>query len=529
MSKPQIMYYHDGRHPHIYRYEPPMYKEEYIALVDELAGTPIDAISFCLGEGRTMLHDTKAGELLGHNQKVWEHATFRRAYQNAKYLIESGDDPLRIICERAHLFGIKLYPMLIVQRGGIEHATMRCSDFRKDNPHLEIGAAGDLDPDYPGFDGLNMKYKESQDERFGIIEEAMTDYPADGFELQLNHMPYFFHPNEIDEGRSIMTDWIGRVHEVVKRSGKDKELAIRLPDRIEDCMNAGLDPETWVKQGIVDVLIPEMFNENARVKIAADYSEYTRLVEGTECRVLGTVNSSIFTDRLSEAPISMVRATAMNAWDQGVDGLYVSEWFKLWPYESDFYEKLRELPYPQIMDAKDKYYFIPTTSTPHLSGAVSLSAKQTNQLPKMLELNQPVDVTMKISDDLAKWGDVERVHEVLLRLRINGNLETDKIEISLNGKLLPSALLRKINQGYIMSAPRYRVSGYWHIYKLDRDHWPVKGVNTITVSLLKRDSDLRDQYCDLIDVELETKYLKGKNFHRSYVDQDLGPYEHMVT
>ena len=31
MSKPQIMYYHDGRHPHIYRYEPPMYKEEYIA------------------------------------------------------------------------------------------------------------------------------------------------------------------------------------------------------------------------------------------------------------------------------------------------------------------------------------------------------------------------------------------------------------------------------------------------------------------------------------------------------------------
>ena len=161
MSKPQIMYYHDGRHPHIYRYEPPMYKEEYIALVDELAGTPIDAISFCLGEGRTMLHDTKAGELLGHNQKVWEHAVFRRAYQNAKYLIESGDDPLRIICDRAHLFGIQIYPTLIVQRGGIEHASMRCSNIRKNNPHLEIGAAGDLDPDYPGFDGLNMKYKES--------------------------------------------------------------------------------------------------------------------------------------------------------------------------------------------------------------------------------------------------------------------------------------------------------------------------------------------------------------------------------
>jgi hypothetical protein len=29
----------------------------------------------------------------------------------------------------------------------------------------------------------------------------------------------------------------------------------------------------------------------------------------------------------------------------------------------------------------------------------------------------------------------------------------------------------------------------------------------------------------LRDVELETKYLMGKNFHRSFVDADLGPYE----
>ena len=65
MNQPKIMYYHDGRHPHIYRYEPPMAPEEYIALVDELAGTTVEAIVFCLGEGRTMLHDTRASELMG--------------------------------------------------------------------------------------------------------------------------------------------------------------------------------------------------------------------------------------------------------------------------------------------------------------------------------------------------------------------------------------------------------------------------------------------------------------------------------
>ena len=47
-----------------------MAPEEYIALVDELAGTTVEAIAFCLGEGRTMLHDSRASELMGHNVAV---------------------------------------------------------------------------------------------------------------------------------------------------------------------------------------------------------------------------------------------------------------------------------------------------------------------------------------------------------------------------------------------------------------------------------------------------------------------------
>ncbi|MYF91627.1 MAG: hypothetical protein F4184_05750, partial [Gemmatimonadetes bacterium] len=127
MNQPKIMYYHDGRHPHIYRYEPPMAPEEYIALVDELAGTTVEAIAFCLGEGRTMLHDTRASELMGHNVAVWDHYVFRRAWQNAKSLIDAGHDPLRLVCDRAHELGMQVYPLLIVQRGGVDHASTRCS------------------------------------------------------------------------------------------------------------------------------------------------------------------------------------------------------------------------------------------------------------------------------------------------------------------------------------------------------------------------------------------------------------------
>ena len=83
-----------------------MQKEEYEAAVDELVGTPVDALMFCLGDGRTVLHDTKVGELWGHNVEKWPHLVFHRAHQNAKHLIESGTDPLRIACDRAHAKGM---------------------------------------------------------------------------------------------------------------------------------------------------------------------------------------------------------------------------------------------------------------------------------------------------------------------------------------------------------------------------------------------------------------------------------------
>ena len=228
MSKPRIMYYNDGRHSHIYRYEPPMQKEEYLSMVDEVVGTSVEAIMLCLGEGRTMLHDTKAGELLGHNVDKWNHAIFRRTYQNAKHLINEGNDPLRIICERAHEKGILLYPNLIMQRGGVDHATVRCSDFRFNNTHLEIGAKGDLDPSFPGYDGLDFKHEEARDERFSIIEEVLTEYDVDGFELYLSQMPYFFHPKEIDSGRTIMTDWVGNCLLYTSPSPRDATLS-RMP------------------------------------------------------------------------------------------------------------------------------------------------------------------------------------------------------------------------------------------------------------------------------------------------------------
>ena len=518
--KPRMMFYHDGRHPLIYNYEPPMQKEEYQTGADELAGTPIQAIMFGMGDGRTVLHDTQVGELWGHHIEKWSHLIFRRAYQNAKGLIEAGLDPLQLICDRTHALGMALYPVLLVQQGtGKRDEDMRASEFRLNNRHLEIGAAGGVDADFPGFHGLNFKHEEVREERFSLIQETLNRYPIDGLELQLNYLPYYFHPKQVEEGREVMTGWIERIHQAVKNSGSERELAIRIPASLEGCYSVGLDVREWIRKGLVDVLIGQNFSHPELVDQMADFRPLAEAAQGSSCRVHAALHSHVDTDRLSEASIAMIRAGACNYWAQGVDGLYLAHWFNNWPYRGSFYEKLRELPYPEIMASRDKHYFV-TTSTRRYREPV-LEPGLSMQLPVDLPVQQPVAIDFSVSDDLSRWHQVGRVHQVLLRLRITSTTELDRLEFVLNGNRLPEEQLRKINRMYYMKAPRYRAGGYWFIYDLDPHFWPQSGANHLQVTLTRRDPDVTPPVF-LHAVELEIKYLMGKNFDRSFRDPALG-------
>ena len=523
---PRVMFYHDGRHPLIYMYEPPMQKEEYEQAIDELVGTSIDAIMFCLGDGRTVLHDTKVGELWGHNMETWTHEIFRRAHQNARALIDAGHDPLRVVSERAREKGIAFYPTLLVQQGrGDRREDTRCSNFRFENTHLEIGAKP-CEEELPYATCLDFMRQEVQDERFDLISETLRCYEVDGFELQMNYTPHYFHPSEIEQGQSVLTDWVRRVYEEVKDSGPDRHLIIRIPASISGCESVGMDVRTWINEGIVDAFVGQTFSGPELINSNADYTELVQAASGSNCKIIGAIQSHVDSDRLSEGPISMTRACATNYWAQGVDGLYLAHWFNLWPYEADFYERLRELSHPDIMAPRDKFYFVPTITgrypDPPLEPGMSM------ELSQELEEGETVDVNLTISDDLPRWGKVGRVHDVILRFRLMSITEMDRISFYLNGVELPQRYLRKINEMYKMARPRYRAgSAYWFVFHLDENHWPVKGSNTISVTLHERDKMLA-MPVKVRDIELETRYLKGKNYHRAFVDDDLGPYEHVT-
>ncbi len=522
-APPVILFENDGRHPLIYMYEPPIQVEQYQSAVDELAGTTVDALMFCLGDGRTMLHDTEVGELWGHNVEQWPHLIFRRAHQNAAQLIGEGHDPLELICTRGRQMGIAIYPQLLVQvpRGPREE-DCRCSDFRFDNPHLEIGAKGGVDPDWAGFTCLDFAHEEVRSERLALVREVCEGYDIAGFELQLNYHPYYFHPEEVAEGTALMTEWVAQVSAVVRASGAGRELIVRVPADGASAIGAGLDVKTWLNAGLVDALVGDVFATPEHVNCNLDVGALVAAAADTPCRVYAAVHALVDSDRLGQATIEMLRACASNVWQQGVDGLYLAHWFGLWPYEASFYQALRELPYSEIMAPKNKIYAVPTATQRY--PIPRTEPGQSSPLPANLCVGAPAVVPLRVADQLPRWDAVGRVDEVLLRLRVMNATERDVLRFFLNGVELPAAQLRTINEMYRMSAPRYRTgSGYWFVFRLDGDTWPVCGDNAVTVELVERDSAVAPTIF-LRDVELEVRYLKGRHFHRAFVDPDLGPY-----
>ncbi len=526
MPKPRIMFFHDGRHPLIYMYEPPMQKEEYEASVDELRGTPVEAIMFGLGDGRTVLHDTKVGELWGHNVDRWPHLVFHRAHRNAAGLIERGLDPLRIVCDRAHECGLLIYPTLLVQQGRADPGgDTRCSDFWWNHDELTIGAAGDLPPEDRTASFMDFRHAAVRDERFALIQETIDNYDIDGFELQLNYGRRYFHPNHVDEGREIMTEWIRRIHTALKRSDPDRELATRVPASVAGCYEIGLDVAEWIRLGLVDVLIGQTYAAGELLDQMADFRSLVEAARGSECRVHASIQSQVDSDRLGQANIQMIRAAACNYWAQGIDGLYLANWFGNWPYGGSFYEKLRELPHPDVMAPRDKQYAVPTETERHQDITGMLEPGERMQLPVVLSPGEPVEITFSISDDLPRWHTVGRVHQVLLRVRTTQTTERDRFRFRLNGQELPPDSLRTINRLYQLKEPRYRIHGYWFVFKLDADHRPRQGQNALEVTLVERDADVTPDIV-LRDVEVETKYLLGKNAIRER-ESDLGDYEYV--
>lgn len=542
--EPKVFFYDDGRHASgLYQFAPPLTPEDLTFAVDQLVNSGVDTLIYSAGlEGGVVQYDSQIGQKWGEKVKVWSHPIFYRAARNLKQLIADGHDPIKILCDRAHgkgLWFLPTLPLCIV--GGERSADAgygRTSDFAYDHPEYYVGDDSHSDARQLGrFFGpsrMNFLRPGVRDERFRLFDELLTRYETDGVEVDLsidNEFGPFCRFEDVSRLAPVLTEWFAKLRQAADRAQQNqdrrKRIYVRIPAGDEDVWQIpGFEVARWVTDRLVDGLIcitaskketPQnsrlLMDQNLDLRPAVD------LAKSSDCRVLMGFRGNLRRQLESSATAPMIHAAASLAYEQGVDGFGLCDgmWAPNgWPWTDKDYETLRPLGHPDLLATADKHYLAPSLAR----GADSpegLFPVEGPILPQPLTEGQPLTVRIRIADDLARWSKEGRVEIVRLSVRLtNIELDLDEVDIQWNGHPLAGIPRRASDLHFrVMETTIANPYGYVLEYDLPPDHYPQKGENTITVTLVQRDPNITAPV-ELYDADLTITYRPHRHFQLNH-------------
>jgi len=476
----RFAYYNDGRHYSFYRFEPPMTVTQLQRVVDEVAGTLVDTLLYGMGLGNVYLHGTKIGDPWW---VVWPRktATWWRAGENARILLEAGHDPMRVVAERAHEKGLAMIAAMRVNPPG-NPETM---PFYRDHRELLIGKGEGIPKRVENC--LDFTHAEARKWRLDMVEETCREYPIDGFELIFVDEPDFFKPSEARMKCPYVTEFVRdarkTLNKVEEETGRSLTLAARIWAYRERCLESGLDVEAWLKEGSVQMLNVFGLSQLLDPEMPIDW--LLRAAHDSHCRLFVSLPQQVYDDRNEDPGIEMYRAAAMNYWQAGVDGVILHD--LPWPHSGREYQILRELGDLGLIAKKDKHYFV--------NWVVPGDNYALKRLPLTLtpvEAGHGQTVALNIGDDVAAARDM--LIGAKLRLKVLRLTSKDKIEVFLNGVPLPVEHAAKtiwyggwIHPGVSRwGLPNRLDTYYWMELDLDNESLPRKGRNEVEIAVRRR-------------------------------------------
>ncbi len=437
-----------------------------------LLGSQVDSIfysnSLCFGHS---LHNSDVMEPFTCTEELF-------ADNGLPQLMARGIDPIQVMVEFCHEHGIEIFWDMRMNDthdamiGG--YGPYLRPQFKLDHPEYLVGSEDKQPPRGP-WSSVNYAVPEVRDLAYRFFEEVCRRFDVDGIELDFFRHPCFFK-SVAEGGRAsqeeldMMTDLVRRTREMTEREGLRRGrpilIAIRAPDSLEYCRGIGLDVETWLREGLVDLLVGTCYFRlnpwEYLIELGHRYGVpvYPSL---SDARVEGET-------RFSRNSLESYRARALWAWTAGADGIYLFNYFDprgaIW----------RELGDPETLRARDKLYFVTVRNGPpdperFLAGGSQYQRAPvlTPSRPWLVPTDEPVEVELNVGDDL-QWAEgAGLTPTVTCHARILGS---GPVEVALNGQQLtaptavdgwldypvPPALLRRGANRFSLRALRQQAA-----------------------------------------------------------------------
>jgi hypothetical protein len=252
--------------------------------VEPFRGSNVEILVWGLGPGSVFCFDTKVGQVFGAplGEEQWKlmRSGDRQVYENVAGLIRAGADPLKTAVVGAHAIGRKLFARLEMNH---EYGPADPANW------LWVGLVGEFNkkhPEYriPGSVRLDFKHPAVRAFKLAIFREAV-EAGADGLELDFAVYPPHFAQPDCAVMTEFMRDVRALLDQVGKREKRRLEVMARVPSR--DAIELGLDWKTWIRQRLVDIIVPTHRRPNEAFDVNID--EFVALSKGTACKVYPTL------------------------------------------------------------------------------------------------------------------------------------------------------------------------------------------------------------------------------------------------
>jgi hypothetical protein len=388
--------------------------EDFLALrTSPLADSQVDAVFYCTisaGFGN-FTHRTQVGHRLV--RQVAEELDIPGKRNLTQTLIDRGTDPLQLVTDWCHAHGKECFwSMRMNDTHDAAHRPAKpyplFPPLKVEHPEWLVGAL-DRVPRHGPWSSVDYGREEVRELAFRFVEEVCQNYDVDGVELDFcRHLCYF--PSvafggqaSADECQQI-TELMTRIRRMTeaegRRRGRPILVAIRVPDCAQYSRAVGLDWEAWLSANLVDLLIGGFYFQLNPWEslVAAGQRHGVAVYAGlSESRVRG--DAPPFSRNSAES----YRGRAMRAWQAGVDGIYLFNYFNP---QGSF---LREIGEPESLRKLDKIYY--ATIRNRDPNSYLAEGRRFLNVPVLTPQNglavpvgQTQTIALRVGDDLATSG-----------------------------------------------------------------------------------------------------------------------------
>lgn len=472
-----------------------------------LVGTNVDTISWSVlgGWADAPTYDSKVqpiyGDAHGGPPKPWAAQA-----KNIKDLIRAGTCPLRITIDFAHENGMEFFASIRMNDchdsflpGGVTLWKKEHPEFLVDAKHIPHDK--DAHPKGLYFLAQDFTHAEVRDRKFEIIEEVCQRYDIDGIDLNYIRHPVFFTrtmhgiPVTLDE-IEIMNNLMRRIRqltdEVGQQRGRPILIASIVPDNLQLAKNVGLDVATWIREDLIDIVIPGL----GYAPLSLPVGQFVDLARPYGVQVYPCINRKAPL-KVSESLVSEgFRGIASNWFRDGADGLFL--WNLGTPFEyktgdelatirNRYYAALPHLGDPDEMLYRDKLH---GTDGPVLSYYYHITSTPT--LPLNLPPKKTVWVDFKVADNIQAASLAGKLESLILTVGFDRPIEPDQLRLQFGSTVLENV---ELAMNDILKS------------RLTPD-LVKQGVNRFAVSFVTQDAAAEEKPLNLTEVRLQIHYKK---------------------